>query len=307
MKIAVIGSTMMDVVSYIDRMPQAGETRMVKDFHVAGGGKGANQAVAAAKLGAEVLFLTAVGNDAFGRQAISNYEKLNIDTSYIKTVEGTSTGVATIMVDEKSGQNRIMIYQGANAELLPEDIEKAADGLKKCGIMILQQEIPLETVYAAIRFANANGMQVILNPAPANDALSMEMACKCDFFMPNETELSLIAGVPTNSIENIREAARALLSGGLKNIIVTMGSEGALWLTADKEELVPSLKVKAVDSTGAGDSFIGCFAQWLAHTGDISAAIRRAAKYAALGVTRPGTQDSYAMTDEFEKFLQTVE
>lgn len=303
MKIAVVGSTMMDVVSYMDRMVEAGETRMVSDFHVAGGGKGANQAVAVAKLGGDVLFLTAVGDDAFGAQAISNYQKLNIDTSYVKKVPNTSTGVATILVEEKTGQNRIMIYAGANAELLAEDIYKAAEGLKKCGMMILQQEMPLKTVYAAINFAKENNMQIILNPAPANKNLSMEMACQCDFFMPNETELALLTGMPTDTIEDIKKAAHLLLTKGLQNIIVTMGSRGSLWLTNEQEKMIPALKVNAVDTTGAGDSFIGCFAQWLVQTGNIEAAIERASKYAALGVTRPGTQDSYATTAEFEEFL----
>ena len=302
MKIAVVGSTNIDVVSYIDKIPEGGETRAAQNFHTAHGGKGANQAVAAAKLGADVLMVSAVGDDMFGKGALENFKQIKIDTSRVNVIEGVATGEATIIV-EASGQNRILIYKGANDKLTPELLMQAADDLKKCGLIVLQLEIPLETVYAAINFANENKIPVLLNPAPAVKNLSIDMACKCDFFVPNETELGILTDMPINSREEIKSAANSLLSKGLKNIIVTMGSQGALWLANGIEEFIPARKVQAVDSTGAGDSFIGCFVENYVKTGDVLESIKRASLYATLSVTKKGTQDSYATAAEFEKFF----
>ena len=302
MKIAVVGSTNIDVVSYIDKIPEGGETRAAQNFHTAHGGKGANQAVAAAKLGADVLMVSVVGDDMFGKGALENFKQNKIDTSRVNVIEGVATGEATIIV-EASGQNRILIYKGANDKLTPELLMQAADDLKKCGLIVLQLEIPLETVYAAINFANENKIPVLLNPAPAVKNLSIDMACKCDFFVPNETELGILTDMPINSREEIKSAANSLLSKGLKNIIVTMGSQGALWLANGIEEFIPARKVQAVDSTGAGDSFIGCFVENYVKTGDVLESIKRASLYATLSVTKKGTQDSYATAAEFEKFF----
>ena len=302
MKIAVVGSTNIDVVSYIDKVPEGGETRAAQNFHTAHGGKGANQAVAAAKLGADVLMVSVVGDDMFGKGALENFKQNKIDTSRVNVIEGVATGEATIIV-EASGQNRILIYKGANDKLTPELLMQAADDLKKCGLIVLQLEIPLETVYAAINFANENKIPVLLNPAPAVKNLSIDMACKCDFFVPNETELGILTDMPINSREEIKSAANSLLSKGLKNIIVTMGSQGALWLANGIEEFIPARKVQAVDSTGAGDSFIGCFVENYVKTGDVLESIKRASLYATLSVTKKGTQDSYATAAEFEKFF----
>ena len=302
MKIAVIGSTNIDVVSYIDKIPSGGETRPAQQFHTAHGGKGANQAVAAAKLGANVLMISAIGNDLFGKGALDNFKNNNIDTKNIFTVEG-ATGEATIIV-EASGQNRILLFKGANGKLTPDLLKNAHDDLKNCALIVLQLEIPLETVYAAIDFANQNKIPVLLNPAPAIKNLSVEMACKCDFIVPNETELGILTDLPVNSRDEIKIAANFLLNKGLKNVIVTMGSQGALWLDKNgREEFIPAKKVKSVDSTGAGDAFIGCFADNFVKTADILASIRRASQYATLSVTKKGTQDSYATKSEFETFF----
>ena len=303
MKIAVVGSTNIDVVSYIDKVPKGGETRAAQNFHTAHGGKGANQAVAAAKLGADVLMVSAVGDDMFGKGALENFKQNKIDISRVSVVEGVATGEATIIV-EASGQNRILLYKGANDKLTPELVLQAADDLKACNIIVLQLEIPLETVYAVIDFANANKIPVLLNPAPAVKNLSIDMACKCDFFVPNETELGILTDMPINSRDEIKSAANYLLDKGLKNIIVTMGSQGALWLANDIEEFVPARKVQAVDSTGAGDSFIGCFVENYVKTGDVLESIKRASQYATLSVTKKGTQDSYATAAEFERFYE---
>ena len=303
MKLAVIGSSMMDVVSYVDRMPEAGETRESRGFHIAGGGKGANQAVAAAKLGADVRFVTAVGDDMFGRQCRKNYNACGIDTSLVMTAEHTPNGVASITV-EKSGQNRIIITKGANASLTPERLREVEAKLADCGLIVLQLEIPLETVYEAIAMGQRHHIPVLLNPAPGHRELDMAKAAACEFFVPNETELSIVTGMPTGSFEEIRMAAGTLLQKGLPNVIVTMGSHGSVWFHGEEEQLVPSSKVHAVDTTGAGDAFIGCFAASWLEKHDILHAMQMASRYAALSVTHEGTQDSYCTRDIFMASLK---
>ncbi len=300
MKIAVIGSTNMDLVSYTDTIPAAGETREATGFHTACGGKGANQAVAAGKLGANVMMVTVIGDDLFGEKSMDNFMENHIDTEYVWTATGVASGVATILVDSTS-QNRILIHKGANACLTPEVIDEAADALRECGLIVLQLEIPLETVYAAIDFGVANGIPVLLNPAPATKELSMEKACLCDFFVPNETELAILTGMPTGTEDEIKKAAMSLVNRGLKNVIVTMGSKGSMWVSKNDFLVVPAQTVDAVDTTGAGDSFIGCFVENYSRTRSIPEAMKEASQYASFSVTRKGTQDSYLTRDEFDK------
>ncbi|WP_365801483.1 ribokinase [Anaerovibrio sp.] len=300
MKIAVIGSTNMDLVSYTNTIPAAGETREATGFHTACGGKGANQAVAAGKLGANVMMVTVIGDDLFGEKSMDNFMENHIDTEYVWTATGVASGVATILVDSTS-QNRILIHKGANACLTPEVIDEAADALRECGLIVLQLEIPLETVYAAIDFGVANGIPVLLNPAPATKELSMEKACLCDFFVPNETELAILTGMPTGTEDEIKKAAMSLVNRGLKNVIVTMGSKGSMWVSKNDFLVVPAQTVDAVDTTGAGDSFIGCFVENYSRTRSIPEAMKEASQYASFSVTRKGTQDSYLTRDEFDK------
>ncbi|MBP3231141.1 MAG: ribokinase [Anaerovibrio sp.] len=300
MKIAVIGSTNMDLVSYTDKLPEAGETREAKAFHTACGGKGANQAIAAGKLGADVMMVTVIGDDLFGEKSMDNFMENNINTEFVWTATGVASGVATILVDSTS-QNRILIHKGANECLTPDVIEEAAEALKGCGLIVLQLEVPIETVYAAIDFGKENNIPVLLNPAPANKALSIEKACLCDFFVPNETELSILTGMPTGTEEQVKAAAQTLVDKGLKNVIVTMGSKGSMWLSKEDYLVVPAVKVEAVDTTGAGDSFIGCFVENYSRTKNIPEAMKEASQYASLSVTRKGTQESYLTREEFEK------
>lgn len=303
MKLAVIGSSMMDLVSYVDRMPAAGETRESQGFHIAGGGKGANQAVAAAKLGGDVRLITMVGDDIFGRQCLSNYEKCGIDTQFVMTAAETPNGVATIVV-EKSAQNRIIITKGANDSLTPEKLETVEGAVRECDLIVLQLEIPLETVYAAIEIGKRYAIPVLLNPAPACQGLDPLKIASCQFFVPNETELSLVTGKPTENLEDIRAAARSLIEKGLQHVIVTMGHRGSAWFHGEDEVFVPSLSVSAVDSTGAGDAFIGCFAASWLQCRDILQAMNRASRYAAFSVTKKGTQDAYLTKEEFEERLK---
>ena len=297
MDIAVIGSNMVDLISYVERMPVQGETLAAPDFQMGCGGKGANQAVAASRLGSEVLMLTRVGNDIFAKNTIDNFAKNGIDTRFVLETDSTS-GVAPIFVDQDSN-NSIIIVLGANNLLSPADIDAASAGIAACKLIVLQLEVPLETVYAAIDFGNTHGIPVLLNPAPAHPDLDIERVKGCTYFMPNETELALLTGMPVETVEQIKEAAQVLLDKGVKDVIVTMGSRGALWTNSAMTMEIPAVRVEARDTTGAGDAFIGCFSHYLVESGDVEHALSMASKYAADSVTKLGTQSSYATKEEF--------
>ncbi len=302
MDIAVIGSCMVDLIAYTDVVPKAGETLEANEFQIGCGGKGANQAVAAAQLGASVLMMGRVGDDAFADNTIANFESFGVNTDFVEKVPGVSSGVAPIWVDADS-QNRILIIPGANKHLLPADIDAAADSLRQCKLIVLQLEIPLESVYHAIDFGNANGIPVMLNPAPATTDLDLAYACKADFFVPNETELEILTGMPVSTHDEIVAASQLMLAKGLRNLIVTLGDKGALWLRGEEETHFPAPTVNAVDTTGAGDAFVGCFSHSFIQDGDVPRAIERAIVYASHSVTGKGTQTSYASAEAFEALL----
>lgn len=298
MEIAVIGSSMVDLIAYTDEVPKAGETLEAKEFKMGCGGKGANQAVAAALLGSDVIMMARVGDDAFADNTIANFEAYGVSTDLVEKVAGVSSGVAPIWVD-KDSQNRILIIPGANKHLLPSDIDAAAGRLATSSMIILQLEIPLETVYHAIDFGNQHRIPVMLNPAPATTALDLDYACKCDFFVPNETELEILTGMPVATEDQIHAAADTLLDNGLKNLIVTLGEKGALWMHGKETTRVEAPVVSAVDTTGAGDAFIGCFAHSYGQDRDVEKAMQLAVRYASHSVTGKGTQTSYATAEEF--------
>ena len=302
MDIAVIGSNMVDLITYTSQLPKAGETLEAPDFAIGCGGKGANQAVAAAKMGGRVMMVSKVGDDLFAANTVENLQQQGVDTRFVTTALSMSSGVAPIFVDNQS-QNRILIIKGANQALKPADIDHAADALKACKLIILQLEIPLETVYYAIDFARQHAIKVILNPAPAVANLNIDYACQCDFFMPNETELEILTGMPVNSDEEVRLAGQSLLKRGLKNLIITLGGRGSLWMSGDHTHHVAPTAVNAVDTSGAGDAFIGCFANALVQTNDIASAMAQASAYAACSVTGRGTQRSYPDAETFQRFL----
>ena len=290
-RIAVVGSCMIDLVTYVDRMPNAGETLAGRRFAMGFGGKGANQAVAAAKLGADVMMVARVGDDAFGADTLRNFAAVGVDARHVKQVAGVSSGVAPIFV-EPSGENRILIVRGANDRLLPADVDAAADDLSRCALILLQLEVPLETVYHAIAFGAARSIPVLLNPAPADARLDVARVVAATFLVPNQTELAILAGMPTDTAAQSETAARMLLARGVRAVIVTLGSDGAL-LVRDGEALhIPPVPVTPVDTTGAGDAFIGAFAQAFVEDGDVPRALRWAAAYAADSITRPGTQSA---------------
>jgi len=224
-KIAVIGSNMVDLITYIDRMPAQGETLEAPGFALGCGGKGANQAVAAAKLGAEVLMLTKVGDDLFADNTLANFQRFGIDTRYVQRVPGVSSGVAPIFVQADS-HNSILIVKGANAHLAPVDIDAAAQALRECSLIVLQLEINVDTVYYAIEFGRAHNIPVLLNPAPALSDLSPEYLAHLDFLVPNESELALITGQTVDSPASAHKAAQTLVASGIRHVIVTLGQQG---------------------------------------------------------------------------------
>lgn len=303
-KIAVIGSNMVDLITYIDRMPGQGETLEAPDFALGCGGKGANQAVAAAKLGAEVTMLTKVGDDMFADNTLANFQRHGIDSRFVGRVPGVSSGVAPIFVQPDS-HNSILIVKGANAHLAPADIDAAEAALRECTLIVLQLEIELATVYYAIEFAKRHGIAVLLNPAPAVAGLSREHLTQLDFFVPNESELALITGQPVKGAESAAAAARQLVAQGVRHMIVTLGENGALYVGEEGEFHVPGLSVAAQDTTGAGDAFIGCFAHSWSQDGDMRNAMTQAVAYSACSVTGRGTQSSYPDAAQFAQFLAT--
>lgn len=300
-KIAVVGSNMVDLVTYIDRMPQAGETVEAPEFEIGCGGKGANQAVAAAKLGSQVTMVTKVGDDLFGANTTHNLESFGIDTRHVAVVAGRSSGVAPIFVDQ-SGENSILIVKGANQDLKPADVDAAAADLQAAKLILLQTEIPLDTVRHTIRRAKEWGVTTVLNPAPVPADLRLEDLDGLGYLIPNESELALLSGLPTGSEPQIEAAARALIARGIGRVIVTLGARGARLVTAEGMTQIPSVKVAPVDTTGAGDAFIGSFAHFLGASGDAVQALHLAALYAAHSVTRRGTQKSYASAEDFAAF-----
>src|SRR5579864_7221432 len=222
----VVGSANIDLVTYTDQFPRPGETIFGQKFDLGFGGKGANQAVAAKLCGAEVSMIARVGNDLFGTATIKNFQDLGIDTSQVKQVEGVSSGVAPIFVDS-AGQNRILVIKGANDELKRADIDAAAPVLTKADCIILQFEIPLETVYYTIQFARRNEIPCVLNPAPAQP-LNMNALAGLDYFVPNESEAEVIAGSPIKTVDDAKRCAEKFLATGLRRVIVTLGANGAL-------------------------------------------------------------------------------
>jgi ribokinase len=304
-RIAVVGSNMVDLVTYVNRMPIRGETIEAPSFEMGHGGKGANQAIAAAKLGASVVMVTKVGDDMFAENTIKNFERFGVDTTYVRRVPGRSSGVAPIMV-EPSGENSILIVKGANSDLLPADVERAAEDLKACDLILLQLEVPLETVYAAIAFGARHGVKTLLNPAPATPELDPNKIRDANFLVPNETELAILTGMPVESESEIAAAARSLIAKGIGTVIVTMGSRGALLTTPAQAERIAPIRVTPVDTTGAGDAFVGSFARYFAAGLNVEAALDKAVRYAADSVTRRGTQKAYAMEPEFDAFCASM-
>jgi len=297
-RIAVVGSANVDLTTFTNQFPKPGETIFGQSFDLGFGGKGANQAVAARLCGAEVFMIARVGSDLFGPATIENFRKLGIDTTHVKQVAGLSSGVAPIFV-EPSGQNRILVVKGANDALKPSDVDAAADVLKSADCIVLQFEIPLETVYYTVAFARKHGIRCIVNPAPAQP-VDLAALKDLDYFVPNEHEAETISGMPVKTADDAKRCAQSLVAGGVKRAIVTLGANGSLIATRDSFEHVPAFSVTAVDSSGAGDAFIGSFATFLGEGLSEHDALRRANLYAGLSTTGIGTQKSFYTREKFE-------
>lgn len=297
-KVVVVGSINMDLVTRCKRAPKGGETLFGEEFFQVPGGKGANQAVAIGKLGTEVTMLGKVGKDSFGKDLINSMKESGVDTRYIEEGE-KSTGIAKIIVEE-NGQNRILVVAGANSEVDKAYIDRHLDVIKECDIVVAQLEIPVETVAYALAKAKEFGKMTILNPAPARE-LDDEIIKNSDLIIPNESELALITGMSTETEEEIKKAGEKLLDMGVSNLIVTLGSKGSLLLNRETCEFHSAYKVKAMDTTAAGDSFIGGLVRELKDN-NVGEAIEFATKVSAIAVTRKGAQTSIPTIEEVENF-----
>ena len=297
-RIAVVGSANIDLTTFTDQFPKPGETIFGRKFDLGFGGKGANQAVAARLCGGEVAMVARVGSDLFGPATIENFKKMGIDTSHVKQVEGLSSGVAPIFV-EANGQNRIFVVKGANEALRPADVDAAADVLRSADCIVLQFEIPLETVYYAVGFARKHGIRCILNPAPGQP-VDMAALAGLDYFVSNESEAEAVTGMPAGNLGEAEACADALLAGGIRRVIITLGANGCLLVSREGREHVPGFSVRTIDTTGAGDAFIGSFAIFLSEGRDERDALRRANLYAALSTTGVGTQKSFYDRSRFD-------
>jgi ribokinase len=297
-RIAVVGSANIDLTTFTNQFPKPGETIFGQSFDLGFGGKGANQAVAARLCGAEVFMVARVGSDLFGPATIENFRKQGIDTTHVKQVEGLSSGVAPIFV-EPSGQNRILVVKGANDALKPADVDAAAETLKAADCIVLQFEIPVETVYYTIQFARKHGIRCILNPAPAQ-TVDLTALKDLDYFVPNESEAETITGQAVKNVEDAKKCAEKLVASGIRRVIITLGANGSFLASRDGSEHVPAFAVNSIDSSGAGDAFIGSFAVFLAEGLLEKEAVRRANLYAALSTTGVGTQKSFSDRARFD-------
>jgi ribokinase len=302
-KILVLGSFVADVAFRAARLPAWGETLMGSGFALGPGGKGSNQAVAAARAGAEVQMLSRLGDDAFGRLARDTWAADGIDASLVENC-ATPTGSAAILIDEAKGENAIIVVPGACFTLAPKDVEAAGDAIRSAGVLLTQLELPLETVETGLRVAREAGVLTILNPAPAQ-VLSDAMLGLADFLIPNESEAALLTGLSVESAAQAESAARVLLGRGARCVIVTLGAQGALVCVEGAEaEFVSAFNVGPVlETTGAGDAFCGGFAAALSEGRTVLEAAKFGCATAGISVTRAGTAPSMPRREEIEALL----
>jgi ribokinase len=296
--IVIVGSLNMDMVVKIPRMPLPGETLSGGDLQTIPGGKGANQATAAARLGHRVGMVGCVGNDSLGSRLVGELNTAHVDTSHVRICSDAATGTAVILVDGK-GENSIVLSPGANGRVSAEDVSAAEEMISQAKIILLQLEIPLNTVSLVVDTAQKHQIPLILNPAPAK-MLPQTLLRKVTYLIPNETEATLLTGIEVIDIETAEKAAKNLISKEVRTVIITMGSRGALLVDGDRTELVPAEKVPVVDTTAAGDAFIGGFAAALVKNFPLVEAVRFAVCAGSLTVQKFGAQTSLPTASEVE-------
>lgn len=296
-EVVIVGSTNMDMVVNTDRIPVPGETILANNFFMNPGGKGANQAVAIARLGGKAIFVTKIGNDVFGHQSIQLFDDEGIDTKYILSDTELPSGVALITVD-KLGENSIVVAAGANGNLYAADLtENILTEISNAKILLMQLEIPMETVNYLAAFAASKGVKVILNPAPMNE-VSVELLKNLYAITPNKTEAELLSGISVNNIEAAKKAVKIICDKGVDNVIITLGSQGALIYESGEYVMVDAEKVQAIDTTAAGDVFNGALVVSLSQGKSLLEATKFACKAAAISVTRIGAQSSIPYRNE---------
>jgi ribokinase len=298
-KIVVVGSFNTDLTAYTERMPRPGETVIGQKFVTGPGGKGSNQAVAAARLGAEVTFIGRIGQDVFAEIGLGLWKQEGINTDFVIRDPDNATGVAPIWVD-RSGENMIIVVPGANLAVSLKDIDAAADVIAQADVLISQLEINFDALTHAFQVARNHGVRTILNPAPAA-SISRDLVALADYLTPNETELEVLA---VQNGSNIEGAARSLMTTDAQTVVVTLGAQGARWVNKSDTGVIPTFPVEVVDTTGAGDAFNGGFAVALAEGKSLEDAVRFGNATAALSVTKPGTAPSMPNRDQVEALLK---
>jgi ribokinase len=296
-EVCVVGASNMDLISYVPRLPIEGETLHGTEFRMGFGGKGANQAVMAAKLGADVSMITKLGNDVFGKQTLENFQKFGIDTGTVFLTEQAFSGVAPISVDS-DGKNSIIIVTGANDLLSPSEIKSAENIIGSARVMICQLEIPIQLSILALKIAREKGVLTIFNPAPARENIPNEVYALTDIISPNETETEILTGIKIKNRDDVETAGKMLLDRGVGCVIITLGSQGCMKISNEGTEYFPAEKVDVLDSTGAGDSFIGSLAVYLARGRTVSDSIPYANQIAGISVGNKGTQTSFPEISE---------
>lgn len=301
--ICVVGSVNLDLNTYADRLPGPGETIHGRKFTTGYGGKGANQAVMAARLGGAVTLVARIGSDLFGHDMLEYFRREKIDTRHVTPTEGTSTGTAVITIDAV-GRNTIVVTPGANGLLTTADVQIAKAAIETARVLVCQQEVPAEVNLTALRIATEADVPIIYNPAPVGNGMPEKAYRLATVLCPNEHETALLTGMPVRTQAEAELAARELLKHGPRSVVLTLGERGCLVVTGQEVTAIPAPVVQAVDTTGAGDAFIGSLAFFLARGNDLISAAQRATQIAALSVQLPGTQTSFPHAADLPALLR---
>ena len=304
--ISILGIFVADLTFRTDRMPRQGETVIGNSFKLGPGGKGSNQAVAARRAGAEIMFITKIGKDTFGDIAMKLYADEGINSEFIWEIPNIATGAAGIMVNEKTGDNSIIVVPGVADTLVPDDLDEAESGIAECAFFMASLEVPIPVMQRGLEIAKRNNVPTILNPAPAV-TLPDEVYGLCDYFTPNETEASFLAGIPVDTKEQASEAAQIFIDRGVKTAVITLGENGVYVQNSNLSQHIPAFNMgnKVIETTGAGDAFNGGFAYAMAEGIPLTEAVRYGSATAAISVTRLGTAPAMPFKAEIQKLLDS--